>query len=184
MQTYSVKRENNKVYILDVINDVSDLNISKFITIEDDDINQIIMSNMDNKSVILNDGKIEFEDEKYYDISIKDFKRVDLIKKAKIKMESLVQSVDMITYINYIDINNELMDLGYVITSDNREEQFIKILETEDEGLINKLEQFLTIKDELGPIKSARREFSELVYKVKQLKETDVDELSRLDKTI
>ena len=184
MQTYTVRREDNKIYILDTVNNTSDLEPTQFITIEDDDTNQVIISNMDTKTVILSDGKIEFQDEKYYNISVKDKLRVGIIKEAKLKMESLVQSVDMITYINYIDINNELYNYGIFITDSNREEKYLEILETGDEHKIDLLEDLLLCKDKLGIVKSAKNQFDNILEAVENTPEDDVESLEKLRVTL
>ncbi len=48
---------------------------------------------------------------------------------------------------DYININNILNSKGFFIHDDNREEEYLKILETGDEKLIDMLEIYLNAKD-------------------------------------
>lgn len=57
---------------------------------------------------------------------------------------------NIVQYYRFIDINNKLSHMGYYIHNDNREEIYIKIIETNDESLINLLEEYLEIKDILN----------------------------------
>ena len=50
----------------------------------------------------------------------------------------------------FIELNNELIDLGYAISENNREEKYLEILNTGDAELIGKLEEYLGYKDNLN----------------------------------
>jgi len=50
---------------------------------------------------------------------------------------------------NFMCKNNELASKGYFITDNNREDQYIKIIETADDNLINLLESYLESKDKI-----------------------------------
>ena len=41
------------------------------------------------------------------------------------------------------------MDKGYIITEENREEKYLAMLNTGDEALISKLEEYLNLRDEV-----------------------------------
>jgi len=82
-------------------------------------------------------------------------------------------NIDMIIY---MDALLELADKGFVITENNREEKYLEILETGDEELIDLLEEYLVIKDEISIIKSNKKNYNTIISKIKDLNE-DSDEL-------
>jgi len=176
MQIYQVRRENDKMYFIKAVDSAVGLTRDQYFEVPNgyDEFAKSIRDNIDSKTVLLDEnGNLTFEDEKYYGIPVTDIKRVTAIKKAKLKMESLVQSVDMITYINYIDINNELYNYGIFITEGNREEKYLEILETGDEHKIDLLEELLLAKDKLGVVKSAKQDFDDTFEAVFNIVEDD-----------
>jgi hypothetical protein len=60
----------------------------------------------------------------------------------------------------FIILNNDLAANGYFITNENREEKYLEILETGDEKLIAKLEDYLNYKDEIEAVAQLERKFS------------------------
>jgi len=46
-------------------------------------------------------------------------------------------------------LNNQLIDAGYIITDENREEKYLEIINTSDETLISILEAYLEIRDSI-----------------------------------
>jgi hypothetical protein len=60
----------------------------------------------------------------------------------------------------FIVLNNDLASNGYFITNENREEKYLEILETGDEKLIAKLEDYLNYKDEIEAVAHLERRFS------------------------
>ena len=174
---YQIKNENDYIIIDKIVENESE----DTIVIDDVEIDNFIIANISDKTIRIDrDGEISFIDERYYNIPTKDIRRVSIIEKAKLKVESLIQKVDMITYINYIDINNELSSHGIFITDSNREEKYLEILETGDENLIDLLELFLEAKDELQVVKSAKKDFSTTLASVQNLTEDDIEELDKI----
>lgn len=51
----------------------------------------------------------------------------------------------------FILLNNELLDKGFVITKDNREEKYLEIINTNDQGNIDLLTRYLESLDSLSP---------------------------------
>ncbi len=80
----------------------------------------------------------------------------------------------------FIVLNNDLSNEGYFITNDNREEKYLQILETGDEKLISKLEDYLNYKDEIESVSSLERKFSKFSQEIKQCStEEQVKELEK-----
>jgi hypothetical protein len=83
-----------------------------------------------------------------------------------------------ITLYGFMVLNNDLANAGYFITNENREEKYLEILETGDEKLIAKLEDYLNYKDEIESVAFLERDFSAFRKEVKQ--SNSVDEVVKL----
>jgi hypothetical protein len=83
---------------------------------------------------------------------------------AMIKIRMLItpelSKIAGLTMYGFIMLNNDLANAGYFITNDNREEKYLEILETGDEKLITKLEDYLNYKDEIESVAQLERKFS------------------------
>jgi hypothetical protein len=60
----------------------------------------------------------------------------------------------------FIVLNNDMASQGFFITNENREEKYLEVLETGDEKLISKLEDYLNYKDEIEAVAQLERKFS------------------------
>jgi hypothetical protein len=76
-------------------------------------------------------------------------------------------------------LNNDLSANGYFITNENREEKYLEILETGDEKLIQKLEDYLNYKDEIESIAQLERKFSAFRNEIKTA--ATVDEIKEIE---
>jgi cellulose biosynthesis protein BcsQ len=64
------------------------------------------------------------------------------------------------TLYSFMVLNNDLINAGYVITNKNREEQYLSILETGDENLVQQLEEYLNARDEIERVSYLERRFT------------------------
>ena len=69
---------------------------------------------------------------------------------------------------DFICINNELIDKGYVITDYNREDKYIEILEADDEDLVDKLERYLNARDAITRASFLENEYQKFYTDIKQ----------------
>ena len=69
---------------------------------------------------------------------------------------------------DFICINNELIDKGYVITDYNREDKYIEILEADDEDLVDKLERYLNARDAITRASFLEQEYQKFYTDIKQ----------------
>jgi len=69
------------------------------------------------------------------------------LKRVRQYVSHLQANVSGLMMYQYININNTLCDKGFYIHDDNKEEIYLKILETEDELLIDKLEEYLNARE-------------------------------------
>jgi hypothetical protein len=61
-----------------------------------------------------------------------------------------------IDIVSYLDISLELMEKGYIITDNSRDEKYLELLSTGDQSLIDLLEKYLTLKDKLSLVKNIK----------------------------
>jgi hypothetical protein len=79
----------------------------------------------------------------------------------------------------FIVLNNDLSANGYFITNENREEKYLEILETGDERLIQKLEDYLNYKDELEAVSQLERKFS--AYRAEIKTAASIEEVKEIE---
>lgn len=83
-----------------------------------------------------------------------------------------------LTLYGFTVLNNDLISAGYVITNENREEQYLKILETADEKLISKLEEYLNYRDEIESVAAVERKFSQLRKDIRNV--STIEDINKL----
>lgn len=83
------------------------------------------------------------------------------IIKVRMLVTPELAKISSFSMYGFIVLNNDLSNAGYFITNDNREEKYLEILETGDEQLIQKLEDYLNYKDEIEQLSSLERRFSQ-----------------------
>ena len=179
---YRVQRKSEKIYFIEKLDkeEIYGLNKKDYMEIVDDVISSTVDTHMaDGYIVWFNtiDSVIGTDVGKYRDIPTTDVKKVKALKSAREDLESKVTEVEMIDYISYIDANNILNSNGFFVTDKNREEVYLDILEAGDDLIIDALEEFLTLKDKLTVIKSAKRVYDDLEEKIKQSTEDEVEDL-------
>lgn len=92
------------------------------------------------------------------------------IVKIRMLITPVLTKISGLTLYGFMVLNNDLANAGYFITNSNREEKYLEILETGDEKLIAKLEDYLNYKDEIENVAFLERQFADLR---KQLKSAD-----------
>jgi hypothetical protein len=101
------------------------------------------------------------------------------IVKVRMLVQPILSKISGFALYGFITLNNDLSAGGYFITNENREEKYLAILETGDEKLIAKLEDYLNYKDELEDIASLERKFSKYQREMKNL--TTLEEIKNLE---
>jgi len=119
-----------------------------------------------------------------YGIKVTDKNKYLIAQLLKEYLESRVNEKSLIDYIDYIDTRDVLAEKGFIITDSNKEEKYLEILETEDDELIDLLEEFLIMRDNLSELKTARRTYKELMEKLKSTPESDTEALEEIKKSI
>ena len=84
--------------------------------------------------------------------------------------QRVMNSVALFEMYNVMLINNELGANGYFITSTNREEVYIDIINSGDEKLITLLQEYLEAKDKIDPMMTYYNKLKEAKLKLKEAK--------------
>lgn len=92
-----------------------------------------------------------------------------------------ISKIAGLTMYSFIVLNNDLANAGYFITDKNREETYLSILETGDETLIQKLEDYLNFRDEIEKVAFFERRFTAFRCAVKEA--TTADEVAKLEES-
>jgi len=80
----------------------------------------------------------------------------------------LINSSGLVLY-GYMELNNFFNDKGYYITKENKQKIYLEILESGDEELIDKLEEYLNYKDEIERVFSAQRKLKKLNEEIMEI---------------
>jgi hypothetical protein len=82
----------------------------------------------------------------------------------------------LVDFVSIMMLNNKFLSKGIAITDDNKEECYIKIIELGDETLINDLEKFINLKDEIKLIEDKKNEYTSVINKLQLLKDFNNEE--------
>ena len=100
--------------------------------------------------------------------------------KAINKFQIYISPLYMFDFYDFLILNNEFVSLGYVITSTNKEEQYLKIINENDEGLLNRLERYLFLLDKLSVYQFRKQQIDNLKSKLNEAStEEEIDEINR-----
>lgn len=92
---------------------------------------------------------------------------------VKTKMRGILGD-DLLTmkladFVSLMLLNNKFISKGIVITDDNKEECYIKIIESGEESLISELERYLVLKDSILSIEKKKQEYQDIINKLQWL---------------
>lgn len=102
-----------------------------------------------------------------------------VVIKARMLVTPILTKISGFALYGFTVLNNDLASAGYFITNDNREEKYLAILETGDEKLIAKLEDYLNYKDEIENVAYLERMFSAFRKDIKSA--TSIDAVQDLE---
>jgi hypothetical protein len=75
----------------------------------------------------------------------------------------------LLDFISLMSLNNKFISKGIVITDDNKEECYIKIIESGEESLIGDLEKYINLKDSIKLIEQKKEEYFSIVNQLQLL---------------
>ena len=75
----------------------------------------------------------------------------------------------LLDFVTFMKLNNKFASKGIFITEDNREECYIKIIESGEESLITDLEKYIALADQIKSIEKQKEEYQGLIGKLQLL---------------
>lgn len=101
--------------------------------------------------------------------------------KAAVALKTKVRGIlgdDLLTFtlldfVTFMQLNNAFAAKGIFITEKNKEEKYIEIIETGDENLIQDLEQYIMLLDNIKLIQKKKDEYSEVINNLKHTQNYD-----------
>lgn len=82
----------------------------------------------------------------------------------------------LLDFVNLMLLNTKFAGRGITVTEDNREECYIKIIESGDESLITDLEKYIQLLDNIKTIEKYRDEYTNIVDQLKCLENPNDEE--------
>lgn len=79
----------------------------------------------------------------------------------------------LLDFVSFMQLNNEFASKGIFITEKNKEEKYIEIIETGNEKLIEKLENYITLMDNIKIIQNKKNEYTKIIEDLQHLHNYD-----------
>ena len=88
----------------------------------------------------------------------------------------------LLDFITFMQLNNAFANKGIFITEKNKEEKYIEIIETGDEKLIEQLEQYIILLDNIKGIQKKKEEYVGIIEQLQQL--NDFNDVSAVNNIV
>lgn len=88
----------------------------------------------------------------------------------------------IVDFVNFMLLHNKFLSKNVIITEDNKEECYIKIIEMGEESLIEDLETYINLKDKIKAVETIREEYYTIIDKLRNL--TDKNDRSAVNSII
>lgn len=75
----------------------------------------------------------------------------------------------IVDFVNFMLLHNKFLSKNVIITEDNKEECYIKIIEMGEESLIEDLEAYINLKDKIKNVETIREEYYSVVNQLRNL---------------
>ena len=79
----------------------------------------------------------------------------------------------LLDFVTFMQLNNAFAAKGIFITEKNKEEKYIEIIETGDENLIQDLEQYIMLLDNIKMIQKKKEEYCQVIDNLKHVQNYD-----------
>lgn len=94
-----------------------------------------------------------------------------LKNKARGIMGDELLTFHMIDFASFMILNNKFAAKGIFITDENKEEEYIKVIESGEMSLIEDLESYINLRDKVQGIEAQKKEYTDIVNKLKVLED-------------
>ena len=91
-------------------------------------------------------------------------------------------TLTLLDFITFMQLNNAFANKGIFITEKNKEEKYIEIIETGDEKLIEQLEQYIILLDNIKSIQKKKEEYIGIIEQLQQL--SDFNDVSAVNNIV
>jgi hypothetical protein len=82
----------------------------------------------------------------------------------------------LVDFVSFMLLNNKFANKGIFITDDNKEECYIKVIESGNESLITDLEKYIALKDDIKEIENSKSEYLSIIKKLQLLADQNSSE--------
>jgi hypothetical protein len=96
-----------------------------------------------------------------------------LKNKARGVMGDELLTFHIIDFASFMILNNKFAAKGIFITDENKEEDYIKVIESGDMSLIEDLETYINLRDKVQGIEAQKKEYTDIVNKLKVLEDAN-----------
>jgi hypothetical protein len=79
----------------------------------------------------------------------------------------------MVDFASFMILNNKFAAKGIFITDENKEEEYIKVIESGDMSLIEDLETYINLRDKVQTIEAQKKEYTDIVNKLRILEDPE-----------
>ncbi len=80
------------------------------------------------------------------------------LAKMRAKIDGHLASISALEFYSFFTVHTKLMDAGYFITDENREEKYLEIINSGDEDIISSLEEYLENRDRINIVSWAYKQ--------------------------
>lgn len=74
------------------------------------------------------------------------------LAKIRAKIDGHLASISALEFYSFFTVHAKLMDAGYFITDENREEKYLEIINSGNEDIISSLEEYLENRDKINVV--------------------------------
>lgn len=92
-------------------------------------------------------GELTIEDLKQTEVDPLQIKKINALEQGRYYISQRIDVISLFGFARFIILNNYMADSGFFITDENREEKYLEIINTNDQELIGRLEEYLEVKD-------------------------------------
>ena len=83
--------------------------------------------------------------------------------------------MNLLNIIELMFLHDKFQSLGIYITDENREEKYIEIIEKDDEQLLNDLEKYITLCDDISHLITEKNNYQKIVDEIQMVEPDDKD---------